>query len=365
MPVRTSASASTLADPELRSSILTLAAVLAFDALVGENTDSHISSRSYGCAALQGTAPSTPEGAATSPRKQGCGVLRRDMIRTSVQGNWTPYTRAYECHACTRVFSTLVRKHHCRGCGEVFCDACTTPRVLDQAPALVHVLGATRPQRLCAACKACMPEPAATAGYPPLRAPSLPSGDGALASADASASASPAAPAAPSSPTAGTNTGLGGTGSAVTLQHVVATVGNVVDTVTMGTASPVASVAGDVVAMASASGVVDMAGQALSGLLAVAARFPLGSQCCGLLKDMFALYQVCCCTTSHTGVHIVVGYSLNPRQVSSQGRRGRGHPARLGATEQLVHWQSLSTIACIPSRNTSQSFPHGCCFCSV
>ena len=71
------------------------------------------------------------------------------------------------------------------------------------------------------------------------------------------------------------------------------------DAVTIGGAvvGVVSSHAGDVVAMASASGIVDMAGQALSGLLAVAARFPLGSQCCGLLKDMFALYQVCCTIT--------------------------------------------------------------------
>ena len=278
------------------------------------------------CVLIQGTAPSTPNGAATSPRRG------RRTIRESVHGNWTPYTRVYECRACSRVFSSLVRKHHCRGCGEVFCDACTTPRVLDQAPALVHVLGATRPQRLCAACKACMPEPAATASNPTSRPTSPPSDNGVLVSASASGGASPAAPAAPSSPTKAEGTG----GSAVTLQQVVATVGNVVDTVTTAAASPVGSVAGDVVAMASASGVVDVAGQALSGLLAVAARFPLGSQCCGLLKDMFALYQVCCCTTSHTGVHIVVGYSLNPRQVSSQGRRGRGQPARHGTADGAV-----------------------------
>ena len=40
-------------------------------------------------------------------------------------------------------------------------------------------------------------------------------------------------------------------------------------------------------------GVMDAAGQVVAGLLALADRFPLASQCGGVLKDLFALYQVC------------------------------------------------------------------------
>ena len=39
-------------------------------------------------------------------------------------------------------------------------------------------------------------------------------------------------------------------------------------------------------------GVADAAGQVVAGLLALADRFPLASQCGGVLKDLFALYQV-------------------------------------------------------------------------
>ena len=266
---------------------------------------------------LQGTAPSTPEGAAASPRKGRTGT-----IRTSVQGNWTPYTRAYECRACARVFSTLVRKHHCRGCGEVFCDACTTPRVLGQAPALVDRLGATRPQRLCSACKACMPDPAA-ASSPTSRL--TPSDDGVVVSASPATLATQELARTGTAIMSAKETDAGHRhGSRVTsLEHVVATAVNIVDAVNVETVTSVASGVGNAFATASASGVVDMAGQALSGLLAVAERFPLGSQCCGLLKDMFALYQVCCTITgacSSTSICECVcgwggGYSLDGQPV--------------------------------------------------
>ena len=30
-----------------------------------------------------------------------------------------------ECHSCHRTFGDQEKKHHCRGCGEGFCDECT------------------------------------------------------------------------------------------------------------------------------------------------------------------------------------------------------------------------------------------------
>ena len=236
----------------------------------------------YGVIPLrQETAPGT-EGA-TSPRKGPGGT-----IRFSVKGKLTPYAGVNECRACKRVVSLLGRKHHCRGCGEVFCNACTTPRVLAEAPALVHVLGATRPQRLCLVCKTCMPEPAVAAGNPRLRAPLPINGEKVLPSTSASGAARPAMPA---TLTAGVN----GEVQETNLDRGLATFGSVVEVATAGIASPIASTVGALaVAAVSASGVADMAGQALMGLLAVAERFPMGSLCCGLLKDMVALYQVRC-----------------------------------------------------------------------
>ena len=49
-------------------------------------------------------------------------------------------------------------------------------------------------------------------------------------------------------------------------------------------------------------GVADAAGQVVAGLLALADRFPLASQCGGVLKDLFALYQVSCARLLFTNI---------------------------------------------------------------
>lgn len=42
--------------------------------------------------------------------------------------------------SCGRPFTLLRRRHHCRGCGRIFCDACSPLR------------GAPVPQRRCQSC---------------------------------------------------------------------------------------------------------------------------------------------------------------------------------------------------------------------
>ncbi|XP_060744225.1 zinc finger FYVE domain-containing protein 1 isoform X2 [Tachysurus vachellii] len=39
---------------------------------------------------------------------------------------WRPNTEITECHGCKRMFEEVERKHHCRACGEGFCQACST-----------------------------------------------------------------------------------------------------------------------------------------------------------------------------------------------------------------------------------------------
>lgn len=41
---------------------------------------------------------------------------------------WIPDERVQRCFSCNASFSILRRKHHCRSCGRVFCDACTSYR---------------------------------------------------------------------------------------------------------------------------------------------------------------------------------------------------------------------------------------------
>jgi len=60
---------------------------------------------------------------------------------------WMPDDSTSQCHACNATFTLLNRKHHCRGCGEIFCAGCTRT----QLP--LPQLNLNGPQRLCDRCK--------------------------------------------------------------------------------------------------------------------------------------------------------------------------------------------------------------------
>jgi hypothetical protein len=39
--------------------------------------------------------------------------------------NWVSDSKCNHCYECRRPFSLMVRRHHCRMCGQVFCSRCT------------------------------------------------------------------------------------------------------------------------------------------------------------------------------------------------------------------------------------------------
>eukprot|EP01118_Nematostelium_gracile_P020353 TRINITY_DN9843_c0_g1_i1.p1 TRINITY_DN9843_c0_g1~~TRINITY_DN9843_c0_g1_i1.p1 ORF type:complete len:118 (-),score=12.16 TRINITY_DN9843_c0_g1_i1:44-397(-) len=39
---------------------------------------------------------------------------------------WEEDANSIACQKCKRPFSVIRRKHHCRNCGHIFCDACST-----------------------------------------------------------------------------------------------------------------------------------------------------------------------------------------------------------------------------------------------
>ena len=45
----------------------------------------------------------------------------------------------YVICSCHRPFSMTLRKHHCRACGQVFCDPCSSTQLLDQSQNVVRV----------------------------------------------------------------------------------------------------------------------------------------------------------------------------------------------------------------------------------
>lgn len=42
---------------------------------------------------------------------------------------WIPDSLAERCYGCHSSFSLVLRRHHCRRCGNVFCDACSSARI--------------------------------------------------------------------------------------------------------------------------------------------------------------------------------------------------------------------------------------------
>lgn len=78
--------------------------------------------------------------------------------RTPAQ--WVSDDRVQECTACRAPFSMMRRKHHCRGCGRIFCHACTEHTII--VPTFVqHFIASTptrvdessrEPKRVCNAC---------------------------------------------------------------------------------------------------------------------------------------------------------------------------------------------------------------------
>ncbi|ORY96888.1 hypothetical protein BCR43DRAFT_440430 [Syncephalastrum racemosum] len=74
---------------------------------------------------------------------------------------WESDRQAAECRRCGRRFNFLVRRHHCRRCGQVVCDRCSSHRIhlppedIIQDPMVDpshYPLIALHPQRVCDAC---------------------------------------------------------------------------------------------------------------------------------------------------------------------------------------------------------------------
>ncbi|GIQ81178.1 hypothetical protein KIPB_002095 [Kipferlia bialata] len=59
---------------------------------------------------------------------------------------WVPDESAPKCQVCREVFSTTVRRHHCRNCGRVICDECSIRKV--------PITKFRRKERVCKQCKA-------------------------------------------------------------------------------------------------------------------------------------------------------------------------------------------------------------------
>ncbi|CAF3621813.1 unnamed protein product [Rotaria sp. Silwood1] len=65
----------------------------------------------------------------------------KDVLRTST---WMKDEDVKECCQCKKDFNTLRRKHHCRNCGQIFCEACVCTKLT--------LTGSNKPVRVCDMC---------------------------------------------------------------------------------------------------------------------------------------------------------------------------------------------------------------------
>lgn len=53
-----------------------------------------------------------------------------DTVRQRVGISWVPDDTVNRCYECNSTFGLFCRRHHCRGCGRIFCDSCSRYRIV-------------------------------------------------------------------------------------------------------------------------------------------------------------------------------------------------------------------------------------------
>eukprot|EP00005_Dracoamoeba_jomungandri_P005245 CAMPEP_0174250658 /NCGR_PEP_ID=MMETSP0439-20130205/765_1 /TAXON_ID=0 /ORGANISM="Stereomyxa ramosa, Strain Chinc5" /LENGTH=467 /DNA_ID=CAMNT_0015330789 /DNA_START=121 /DNA_END=1521 /DNA_ORIENTATION=+ len=71
-------------------------------------------------------------------------ILESYEVIDVVKTKWTPDKDVMNCQYCNLLFTLIRRRHHCRGCGKIFCSECAFKRMA--------VSGYTGPQRVCNPC---------------------------------------------------------------------------------------------------------------------------------------------------------------------------------------------------------------------
>ncbi|KAF2901019.1 hypothetical protein ILUMI_05159 [Ignelater luminosus] len=82
-------------------------------------------------------------GAHLSVSKLQISDLKEEVVR-KVDGTWAKDNSTTHCKNCSKEFNMTRRKHHCRNCGEIFCNACS-----DNSMALPS---SAKPVRVCDDC---------------------------------------------------------------------------------------------------------------------------------------------------------------------------------------------------------------------
>ncbi|MCO5589984.1 hypothetical protein L7F22_043953 [Adiantum nelumboides] len=86
----------------------------------------------------------------------------RQLREQSMIPIWEDDAEASTCRGCNRKFTFFLRKHHCRRCGRIFCDACSTHRakltpeelIIDPGMPEMILTESNGPSRICDGCDA-------------------------------------------------------------------------------------------------------------------------------------------------------------------------------------------------------------------
>ncbi|ELT92845.1 hypothetical protein CAPTEDRAFT_118123, partial [Capitella teleta] len=62
----------------------------------------------------------------------------------AVTRKWADDSQVHSCMDCEKAFSVTVRKHHCRQCGNIYCNDCSSKTIATAA--------SKKPVRVCNAC---------------------------------------------------------------------------------------------------------------------------------------------------------------------------------------------------------------------
>ncbi|KAK0532640.1 hypothetical protein OC834_002535 [Tilletia horrida] len=98
-----------------------------------------------------------------APNRHVMQANRAPVLREqNLTPQWESDAAAAECRGCSRRFTFFLRKHHCRRCGRIFCDACSSHRahlspqelVVDPAIPEMFLHEAVSAARICNSCNA-------------------------------------------------------------------------------------------------------------------------------------------------------------------------------------------------------------------
>eukprot|EP01060_Flectonema_neradi_P039158 TRINITY_DN8509_c5_g1_i1.p1 TRINITY_DN8509_c5_g1~~TRINITY_DN8509_c5_g1_i1.p1 ORF type:complete len:255 (+),score=36.66 TRINITY_DN8509_c5_g1_i1:114-878(+) len=76
--------------------------------------------------------------------KQQNAIRKIQKLFSLSPTSWVPDDSSTECRLCTDQFTFFKRRHHCRGCGDLYCGSCTQYTRLPRQPAMA--------QRVCSDC---------------------------------------------------------------------------------------------------------------------------------------------------------------------------------------------------------------------